>query len=165
MIGLTLGQQSWLRLLNIEHHEVMAVSNELNEKGYERGVAGLAEHISSEGEASTDHRPRADRSRYSVIALIKLALHVLTGFWAQLVQWMGAALGVLGILTSLVVGIWGLVYWIRYGNFPGPLLLGGLVLFVLGLQGFVMAVLGENLQRIQRDVEQRPLYYIDRELG
>jgi len=22
MIGLTLGQQSWLRLLNIEHHEV-----------------------------------------------------------------------------------------------------------------------------------------------
>src|ERR1700741_2721238 len=24
MIGLTLGQQSWLRLLNIEHHEVMA---------------------------------------------------------------------------------------------------------------------------------------------
>ena len=24
MIGLTLGQQSWLRLLNIEHHEVLA---------------------------------------------------------------------------------------------------------------------------------------------
>jgi alkylhydroperoxidase family enzyme len=24
MVGLTLGQQSWLRLLNIEHHEVMA---------------------------------------------------------------------------------------------------------------------------------------------
>jgi glycosyltransferase involved in cell wall biosynthesis len=116
-------------------------------------------------EVDLDHRARADRSRYSVIALIKLALHVLTGFWAQLVQWMGAALGVLGILTSLVVGIWGLVYWIRYDNFPGPLLLGGLVLFVLGLQGFVMAVLGENLQRIQRDVEQRPLYYIDRELG
>jgi hypothetical protein len=116
-------------------------------------------------EVDLDHRARADRSRYSVIALIKLALHVLTGFWAQLVQWMGAALGVLGILTSLVVGIWGLVYWIRYDNFPGPLLLGGLVLFVLGLQGFVMAVLGENLQRIQRDVDQRPLYYIDRELG
>jgi hypothetical protein len=24
MIGLTLGQQSWLRLLNIEHHQVLA---------------------------------------------------------------------------------------------------------------------------------------------
>ena len=39
------------------------------------------------------------------------------------------------------------------------------MLFVLGLQGFLMAVLGEYLARIQRDVEQRPIYYIDRELG
>jgi glycosyltransferase involved in cell wall biosynthesis len=116
-------------------------------------------------EVDLDHRARADRSRYGMVSLIKLALHVLTGFWAQLVQWLGTVLGVLGILTALGVGIWGVVYWIRYDNFPGPLLLGGLVLFVLGLQGLLMAVLGENLQRIQRDVEQRPLYYIDRELG
>ena len=71
----------------------------------------------------------------------------------------------LGILTAAVVGLWGLGFWIRHGNFPGPLFLGGLVLFVLGLQGFLMAVLGEYLQRIQRDVEGRPIYYIDRELG
>jgi glycosyltransferase involved in cell wall biosynthesis len=116
-------------------------------------------------EVDLDHRARADRSRYGMISLVKLGLHVLTGFWAQLVQWLGAVLGVIGILTSLGVGVWGGVYWIRHGNFPGPLLLGGLVLFVLGLQGFLMAVLGENLQRIQRDVEGRPLYYIDRELG
>jgi glycosyltransferase involved in cell wall biosynthesis len=116
-------------------------------------------------EVDLDHRARADRSRYGMVGLVKLALHVLTGFWAQLVQWLGAILGVIGILTSLGVGVWGVVYWIRHSNFPGPLFLGGLVLFVLGLQGFVMAVLGENLQRIQRDVEGRPLYYIDRELG
>ena len=116
-------------------------------------------------EVDLDHRARADRSRYGVISLVKLALHVLTGFWAQLVQWLGTILGVLGILTSLGVGLWGVVYWIRNDNFPGPLFLGGLVLFVLGLQGFLMAVVGENLQRIQRDVEGRPLYYIERELG
>ena len=116
-------------------------------------------------EVDLDHRARADRSRYGVISLVKLALHVLTGFWAQLVQWLGTILGVLGILTSLGVGLWGVVYWIRNNNFPGPLFLGGLVLFVLGLQGFLMAVVGENLQRIQRDVEGRPLYYIERELG
>ncbi len=116
-------------------------------------------------EVDLDHRARADRSRYGMIGLVKLALHVVTGFWAQLVQWLGALLGVIGILTALGVGVWGVVYWIRHGNFPGPLFLGGLVLFVLGLQGFLMAVLGENLQRIQRDVEGRPLYYIDRELG
>ncbi len=116
-------------------------------------------------EVDLDHRARADRSRYGMVSLVKLALHVLTGFWAQIVQWLGTVLGVLGILTAWAWALWGLVYWVRYGNFPGPLLLGGLVLFVLGLQGLLMAVLGENLHRIQRDVEQRPLYYIDRELG
>lgn len=116
-------------------------------------------------EVDLQHSAREDRSRYSMIKLIKLALHVLTGFWAQLVQWVGAALAIGGILTSTGVGIWAAIYWIRHDNFPGPLFLGGLVLFVLGLQGFLMAVLGEYLQRIQRDVEQRPLYYIERELG
>jgi glycosyltransferase involved in cell wall biosynthesis len=116
-------------------------------------------------EVDLDHRARADRSRYGIVSLVKLALHVLTGFWAQLVQWLGTILGVLGILTALGVGCWGVAYWIGNGNFPGPLFLGGLVLFVLGLQGFLMAVVGENLQRIQRGVEGRPLYYIERELG
>lgn len=116
-------------------------------------------------EVELAHEAREGRSRYGLLKLIKLALHVLTGFWAQMVQWVGAVLAIGGILTASVVGIWGLVYWIRHGNFPGPLFLGGLVLFVLGLQGFLMAVLGEYLARIQRDVEQRPIYYIDRELG
>jgi len=35
MIGLTLGQQSWLRLLNIEHHEVMAGTKASMAPGYE----------------------------------------------------------------------------------------------------------------------------------
>jgi glycosyltransferase involved in cell wall biosynthesis len=125
--------------------------------------------VSSTGARVTEvelaHEAREDQSRYGMLKLVKLALHVLTGFWAQMVQWVGAIVAIGGILTSAVVGIWGLAYWIRHGNFPGPLLLGGLVLFVLGLQGFLMAVLGEHLARIQRDVEQRPIYYIDRELG
>ena len=107
-------------------------------------------------EVDLAHSARADRSRYGLFKLATLTLHVLTGFWAQLVQWVGAVLGILGILTATGVAIWGVVYWIRHGNFPGPLLLGGLVLFVLGLQGLLMAVLGEYLQRIQRGVEHRP---------
>jgi hypothetical protein len=35
MIGLTLGQQSWLRLLNIEHHEAMAGTAASMAPGYE----------------------------------------------------------------------------------------------------------------------------------
>jgi dolichol-phosphate mannosyltransferase len=116
-------------------------------------------------EVELGHAARDGDSRYGVFKLAKLGMHVLTGFWAQMVQWVGAVLAIGGILTSVVVGAWGLVFWVRHGNFPGPLLLGGLVLFVLGLQGFLMAVLGEHLTRIQRDIEQRPIYYIDREIG
>src|ERR1700758_2000606 len=35
MIGLTLGQQSWLRLLNIEHHQVMGTTGGSREAGFE----------------------------------------------------------------------------------------------------------------------------------
>jgi hypothetical protein len=35
MIGLTLGQQSWLRLLNIDHHQVMSGTAASLAPGYE----------------------------------------------------------------------------------------------------------------------------------
>jgi len=35
MIGLTMGQQSWLRLLNIEHHQVLATTSASLAPGYE----------------------------------------------------------------------------------------------------------------------------------
>jgi hypothetical protein len=35
MIGLTLGQQSWLRLLNIDHHQVLAGTSASMAPGYE----------------------------------------------------------------------------------------------------------------------------------
>ena len=35
MIGLTLGQQSWLRLLNIDHHQVLAATSASMAPGYE----------------------------------------------------------------------------------------------------------------------------------
>jgi hypothetical protein len=39
MIGLTLGQQSWLRLLNIDHHEVMAGTSASMAPGFETRAA------------------------------------------------------------------------------------------------------------------------------
>ena len=63
-----------------------------------------------------------------------------------------------------MLGIYGVAYWIGRSNFPGPLFLGAAVIFVLGVQGFVLALVGEYLSRIQREVEGRPLYAIEREL-
>jgi len=116
-------------------------------------------------EVDLDHRPREDSSRYSPLRLTRLALHVLAGFWPQPIQWAGIALGGFCSVLALAAFVWALAYWVAESDFPGFLLLGGLVLGVLGLQGFILALVGEYLGRIQRDVEGRPLYTIERELG
>jgi undecaprenyl-phosphate 4-deoxy-4-formamido-L-arabinose transferase len=116
-------------------------------------------------EVDLSHQARADSSRYSPFRLVRLALHVMAGFWPQPIQWAGVTIGVVcGFLTA-AVGIWGIVVWVVRGDFPGLLFLGGLVLGVLAVQGFILALVGEYLGRIQRDVEGRPLYTIDQELG
>jgi alkylhydroperoxidase family enzyme len=48
MIGLTLGQQSWLRLLNIEHHEVMAGTSASMAPGFETPAALAASKASQD---------------------------------------------------------------------------------------------------------------------
>jgi undecaprenyl-phosphate 4-deoxy-4-formamido-L-arabinose transferase len=115
-------------------------------------------------EVDVKHAPRHGPSRYSPLRLTRLALHVLAGFWPQPIQWIGVALGISCSLLALGLGTYGIVYWVGESNFPGPLFGGVLVLFVLGVQGFILALVGEYLGRIQRDVEGRPLYTIDREV-
>jgi undecaprenyl-phosphate 4-deoxy-4-formamido-L-arabinose transferase len=115
-------------------------------------------------EVDVAHAPAASGSRYSPLRLVRLALHVVAGFWPQPVQWIGATLGVVCTLVAFAVGIYGLVYWIANANFPGPLFAGAGIVLVLGVQGFVLALIGEYLGRVQRDVEGRPLYTIEEEL-
>jgi len=115
-------------------------------------------------EVDVGHAPRQGSSRYSPLRLTRTALHVLAGFWPQPIQWAGVILGVVCTLAATALAIYGIVFWIGESNFPGPLFGGVAILFVLGVQGFVLALVGEHLGRIQRVVEHRPLYTIDREL-
>ncbi|HSO01050.1 MAG TPA: glycosyltransferase family 2 protein [Gaiellaceae bacterium] len=115
-------------------------------------------------EVDVGHSARAGASRYSPLRLLRLALHVLAGFWPQPIQWIGIALGVVCTLLAAALGIYGVWYWIDNADFPGPLLGGVAVLFILGIQGFILALVGEYLGRIQREVEGRPLYSIAEEL-
>src|SRR5881409_2282111 len=115
-------------------------------------------------EVDVGHAARGGPSRYSPLRLTRLALHVLAGFWPQPIQWIGVALGVVCSLLALGLGVYGIVYWVGESNFPGPLFGGVAVLFVLGIQGFILGLVGEYLGRIQRDVEGRPLYTIDKEI-
>jgi undecaprenyl-phosphate 4-deoxy-4-formamido-L-arabinose transferase len=116
-------------------------------------------------EVDVAHSARHGPSRYSPLRLTRLALHVLAGFWPQPIQQIGVWVGVVCTLGATALGAYGVYYWIDRDNFPGPLFGGVAVLAVLGIQGFILALIGEYLGRIQRDVEGRPLYVIDRELG
>ncbi|RDI74249.1 Glycosyltransferases involved in cell wall biogenesis [Gaiella occulta] len=115
-------------------------------------------------EVDVGHAARQGASRYSPLRLTRLALHVLAGFWPQPIQWAGVILGFTCSLAAAALGAYGVVYWIGESDFPGPLFLGAAVIFVLGVQGFVLALVGEYLGRIQREVEGRPLYAIEREI-
>jgi undecaprenyl-phosphate 4-deoxy-4-formamido-L-arabinose transferase len=115
-------------------------------------------------EVDVGNAPREDASRYSPLRLVQTALHVLAGFWPQPIQWIGLALGTLCTLGAVALGCYGVAFWIDQANFPGPLFGGVAILFVLGVQGFILALVGEYLGRIQRDVSGRPLYTVDREL-
>ncbi|HEY3961802.1 MAG TPA: glycosyltransferase family 2 protein [Gaiellaceae bacterium] len=115
-------------------------------------------------EVDVAHAAAGNGSRYSPLRLVRLALHVVAGFWPQPVQWIGVSLGLLCGVASVALGIYGVAFWIVHANFPGPLFAGAGIVAVLGVQGFVLALIGESLGRIQRDVEGRPLYAIEEEL-
>ena len=115
-------------------------------------------------EVDVSHAASRDGSRYSPLRLVRLTLHLLAGFWPQPVQWIGVTLGLVCTLAATALGVYGVVYWVANEDFPGPLFGGVGIIFVLGVQGFILALIGEYLGRIQRDVEGRPLYTIEREL-
>jgi undecaprenyl-phosphate 4-deoxy-4-formamido-L-arabinose transferase len=115
-------------------------------------------------EVDVGHAARAGRSSYSPLRLLRLALHVLAGFWPQPIQWIGIGVGIVCTALATALGAYGIWFWIDRSDFPGPLLGGVAVLFVLGIQGFILALVGEYLGRIQREVEGRPLYTIAEEL-
>ena len=115
-------------------------------------------------EVDVSHASAAHGSRYSPFRLVRLALHVVAGFWPQPVQWIGVTLGLVCTLAATAIGAYGVGYWISESDFPGPLFAGVGIVLVLGIEGFVLALIGESLGRIQRDVEGRPLYTIQEEL-
>lgn len=115
-------------------------------------------------EVDVSHAPSGGGSRYSPFRLVRLALHVVAGFWPQPVQWIGVTIGLVCSLAAAVLGVYGVVYWIDQSNFPGPLFAGTGIVFVLGVEGFILALIGEYLGRIQRDVEGTPLYTVAEEL-
>jgi undecaprenyl-phosphate 4-deoxy-4-formamido-L-arabinose transferase len=61
-------------------------------------------------EVDVSHAAAQNGSRYSPFRLVRLALHVVAGFWPQPVQWIGVTLGLVCTIAAMALGVYGLAF-------------------------------------------------------
>lgn len=103
---------------------------------------------------------KAGETKYPFRKMFRLALDAVTGFSfipLKLALWTGALATGLGLLLAVVLLILRL-----NDNIPlaGQGLTASLILFIGGVQLFIMGILGEYIGRIYDEVRQRPLYIV-----
>jgi len=105
------------------------------------------------------------QSKYSLVKLIRLNFDFMTGFSHLPIH----AVGILGLVIALLGLGFGLFLMLRR-LWVGPEVEGVFTLFAIlfvfaGLQMFGLALIGEYVGRIYREVRQRPRFVVREELG
>ena len=105
------------------------------------------------------------QSKYSLLKLIRLNFDLMTGFSHLPIH----LVGLLGITIALLGLLFGLFLFVRR-LFVGPEVEGVFTLFAIlfvfvGLNTLGLALLGEYVGRIYREVRQRPRFLIHQALG
>ena len=117
-------------------------------------------------EVPVQHAERTrGQSKYSLVKLIRLNFDFMTGFSHLPIH----AVGIMGLLIALVGLAFGVFLMIRR-LWVGPEVEGVFTLFAIlfvfaGLQMFGLALIGEYVGRIYREVRQRPRFVVREELG
>jgi undecaprenyl-phosphate 4-deoxy-4-formamido-L-arabinose transferase len=117
-------------------------------------------------EIPVGHAPRAGGvSKYNLIKLIRLNFDLMTGFSNFPIH----VVGVMGIAIALMGLGFGLFLFVRR-LFVGPEVEGVFTLFAIlfvfvGLNTFGLALIGEYVGRIYREVKARPRYVVRQVLG
>jgi undecaprenyl-phosphate 4-deoxy-4-formamido-L-arabinose transferase len=152
-------------MLRAYRREVIDSINQCQESSsFIPALANLFSHRVAEIPVGHAERERG-QSKYSLFKLLRLNFDLMTGFSnlpIHLVGFMGVAIALLGLL-------FGLFLFIRR-IFVGPEV-GGLftlfaILFVfVGLNTLGLALIGEYVGRIYREVRQRPRFIIRKTLG
>lgn len=103
---------------------------------------------------------KAGETKYPFRKMFRLALDAVTGFSfipLKLALWTGAFAAGAGLLLALALLV------LRLGGtlpLAGQGLTASLILFIGGVQLFIMGILGEYIGRIYDEVRRRPLYII-----
>ena len=112
-------------------------------------------------EIPIEHRSRGERgSRYRLAPLVDMFVDVITGYaifplrLVTVAGLLGATLGFLGMLSLLV-------YRIAVGEGPSGLVTAfALLFFLLGIQLFILGLMGEYIGRIYVEAKGRPYYVV-----
>ncbi len=101
------------------------------------------------------HARKAGETKYPFRKMLRLALNAITGFSTlplKLATWAGSLAVGLGLVVLLV--------WLARGLPSGQSTLAALVLFIGGVQLWMVGILGEYIGRIYDEVRRRPLYIV-----
>ncbi|OGR29008.1 MAG: UDP-4-amino-4-deoxy-L-arabinose-oxoglutarate aminotransferase, partial [Desulfobacca sp. RBG_16_60_12] len=152
-------------MLRAYRREVVDSINQCQESSsFIPALANLFSHRVAEIPVGHAERERG-KSKYSLIKLLRLNFDLMTGFSnlpIHLVGFMGVTIALLGLL-------FGALLFIRR-IFVGPEVEGVFTLFAIlfvfvGLNTLGLALIGEYVGRIYREVRQRPRFVIRQTLG
>ncbi len=140
--------------------KVVDVMKEMRETA--RFVRGMVSWVGFRQIGVPYHRfaRKAGETKYPLSKMIKLALNAITGFSVlplKVATWAGSVSVGLGLLMALVLFIMQLN---GYLPLAGQGLTASLVLFIGGVQLWMLGILGEYLGRIYDEVRHRPLYIV-----
>jgi glycosyltransferase involved in cell wall biosynthesis len=109
------------------------------------------------------HEPRREgRSGYTLRALVRHALNMITGFSIGPLR-LASAIGIASTLFGLLVLAWVVGrYLIQGGSVPGFPFLASVIAIFSGAQLFTLGILGEYLARIHVRLMSRPIYSVRR---
>ena len=106
----------------------------------------------------------AGSSKYSLGKMISLALNGITSFSIRPLRW----IAVTGLLTSLgafALGIWAIAVFIKGQTVPGWTSIVTPIVFLIGLQIFLLGIIGEYIGKIYLEVKRRPHFEIEEACG
>ncbi len=109
-----------------------------------------------------ERAPRfAGKTKYNYMKLVRLAIDSITGFTTaplKIATWLGTLISLAAIAWIFVV-ILQFIFWRDYRQ-PGYTFLAIAVLFLGGVQIFLIGMVGEYLARTYEQVQGRPLYIV-----
>jgi polyisoprenyl-phosphate glycosyltransferase len=106
----------------------------------------------------------AGTSKYSLARMISLALNGITSFSIRPLRWI-AVTGLLTSFASFALGIWAITVYIKGQTVPGWTSIVTPIVFLIGLQIFLLGIIGEYIGKIYLEVKRRPLYEVEETCG